>query len=222
MNTKDILCNIIEQGVSDNDGRELLANSLFYYCSGSDATPIIAFGERYPLYIYVDTVQYDNGDFYKATEKLYLRLKEAGFLKTDYVHKEGFDRKNNQSKPIIKRLDLTRWSSMDSGSFNLLYAQGDAPTVYCKLYSDVDRGGHCNWIQPKCVCNYKYEIMPSVEVECLNGNSKGILHHVEKRVEYIMGQANSEHYKKVGEYKYYGDYGGDVIPFFKRLCYYVY
>ncbi|MBP5547428.1 MAG: hypothetical protein J6X58_00870 [Bacteroidales bacterium] len=222
--TKDLIFNIINQGVNNDSSRELMANSLYYYCCGSDATPIIAFGGKYPLYIYVDTVQYGNGDFNNETKKLYLRLSKAGFQKTENVHIEEFVQKNVQSKPIIKQLDLTRWSSNNGDFFYLLYAQGDAQTVFCKLYSDVDRGGNNNYIQPKCVCNFRYEIAPSNVVECSknNYNPIDVLHHVEKRVEYIMGEVHDEKYKKVGDYEYYGDYGTGAIPIFKRICYYVF
>lgn len=40
---KDLIadvCNIIENGISNNAERELLAQSLFYYCSGIDPTAL--------------------------------------------------------------------------------------------------------------------------------------------------------------------------------------
>lgn len=50
------LCCLLENGISNNNERELLAQSFFYYCCGKDPTPIVHFGSDYPLYIYSDTL----------------------------------------------------------------------------------------------------------------------------------------------------------------------
>lgn len=92
---KDLIAdvyNIIENGISNNAERELLAQSLFYYCSGIDPTPIIAFGSDYPLYIYSDIIDYGNGDFNKTMNVLYERLFKAGFVCVD--NKKNYAFKN--------------------------------------------------------------------------------------------------------------------------------
>ena len=63
----DKLCNLFENGISNDDDRELLANSLFYYCCGADPSPIMAFGSDYHLYVYADIVDYGHGDFNNET-----------------------------------------------------------------------------------------------------------------------------------------------------------
>ena len=45
-----------------DDVRGLLEASLFYYCSGKDPTPVVAFGAEYPLYVYVDSLVYQRKD----------------------------------------------------------------------------------------------------------------------------------------------------------------
>lgn len=68
---------LVAKGVGDNEDRELLANSLFYYCCGNDATPIIAFKDQYPLYVYVDTVGYGGGDFNEELKKTLFKTEKS-------------------------------------------------------------------------------------------------------------------------------------------------
>ena len=62
-----------------NNTHLLLENSLFYYCSGNDPSPIFAFGTKFPLYIYVDSFIFMKEPFPIAAEWLYNKLKELKF-----------------------------------------------------------------------------------------------------------------------------------------------
>ena len=227
MDIKERICRIVTNGVIDDVDREILANSLYYYCCDTDLTPLIAFGNQYKLYVYVDIVGYGSGDFIALTEGMYRRLEDFGFKKTCSVH-NGSRYIENESKPVFEQSALTGWikksdcSNEEDEPFYILYIQGDAPTVYRILYSAQDCGGHSNYIMPKCVCNYYYEILPYENVLCRINNycSQDILAHVEKRVEYIMGHCHSNKYREIGLYKYNGQ-GDEVVPLYKRICYYL-
>lgn len=208
--------NIVEFGVNDNIDREILANSLYYYCCGNDATPIIALYDRCSLYIYVDTIEYGQGIFKEETNNLYYNLERLSFQKKIIFHNDGICLENMNTKPIMKEYELTQWTSKDNQTIYLLYIQGDANLVYRKIYADN------NYIQPKYICNLNYEITPSPIFQFERFG--GILKQVEKRVEYIMGHCFSDKYKKIGEYTYYGTYGfGEgSVPLYKRIFYYVF
>lgn len=216
MDYKKRIIEIVQTGVSDIVDREILANSMFYYCCGKDPTPIIALGDMFPLYVYVDTINYGKGDFIKETSELYHRLEIHQFHKLDMVHNgsSGVSLKNN--RPIILQSEITEWVTGNNTNICLLYIQGDASSVFRKMYADNN-----NFIQPGCICNFRYELMPFDKVQQSMGD--GILNHVEKRSEYIMGHCYYEDkYQKIGEYKYYGDYDGNHMSMFKRVFYYVF
>ena len=190
------LCVLFEKGIKTDYDREILGESLFYYCCGKDPTPIIAFSHTYPLYIYADVVNYGGGDFYEETHLLYERLKGAGFTLLD-----------RRELKINKRAVLTMWNSPQKSQFFLLYVGTDARQTFQMLYSDNN-----NYIQPKCICNYRYE-MPDM----------GILATVEKRAEYILGHCSSKKYQQIAEYDYCGDYEQNTtVPLFRRMFWYVY
>ena len=148
-NKLDKIYDLLKNGISDNEDRELLAQSLFYYCCGKDPTPIIAFRADYPLYTYSDNV--------------------------DYV-------------------------------------QGDASKTFQDLYSDDTN--YCNYIQPKCICNYRYEFFEQKSPEFFN--------QIEKRTEYILGHCSNNKYKCIAEYDYYGDFGDSKVKLYHRMFWYVY
>lgn len=123
---KDLIAdvyNIIENGISNNAERELLAQSLFYYCSGIDPTPIIAFGSDYPLYIYSDIIDYGNGDFNKTMNVLYERLFKAGFV--------CVDNKRITHLKTIQNIEVTLWKA-EGNLFSLAYIQHDAVMSFQK------------------------------------------------------------------------------------------
>ena len=196
------ICNIIENGISNNAERELLAQSLFYYCSGIDPTPIIAFGSDYPLYIYSDIINYDDSDFNSSMDTLYERLSKAGFV--------CVGNKRIMHLKTIQNIEVTLWKA-DNNLFSLAYLQHDAVKSFQKIYSD----GSNNYIQPKCICNYRNES---------TGQSNfGFFSQIEKRAEYIMVYCFCDKYKAVSKHIYYGDYETNTkVTLFHRMFWYVY
>ncbi|WP_302696282.1 hypothetical protein [Ruminococcus callidus] len=202
---KDLIAdvyNIIENGISNNAERELLAQSLFYYCSGIDPTPIIAFGSDYPLYIYSDIIDYGNGDFNKTMNVLYERLFKAGFV--------CVDNKRITHLKTIQNIEVTLWKA-EGNLFSLAYIQHDAVMSFQKIYSD----GSNNYIQPKCICNYRNE--------SARQSNFAFFSQIEKRTEYIMGHCFCDKYKAVSKHIYYGDYEANTqVTLFHRMFWYVY
>ena len=189
------MCDLIEKGIRDNRDREILGNSLFYYCCGKDITPIRAFGHKYPLYIYSDIIDYGLGDFYNETQLLYSRLEKHGFKLLD-----------KREIKADKKTVLTMWNSPQQESFFLLYAGYDAVSTFKSIYSD-----NGNYIQPKCICNYRCEI------------NSDYFSAIEKRTEYILGYCFSDKYNRIAEYDYYGDYEKNTkVTLFHRAFWYVY
>ena len=201
------VCDIIENGLSTNSDRELLAQSLFYYCCGTDPTPMIAFGSGYPLYIYSDIIDYGNGDFDRTTEELYGRLSQAGFVCTE--EKRILHLKN------IQNVAVTLWKTKSNEFFALVYIQQDAVKAFEKIYAD---GSHTyNFILPKCICNYRYEFIENSQ------ENSDYFARIEKRTEYILGYCFSEKYKVVSEHTYYGDYEENTkVKLFRRMFWYAY
>ena len=183
--------------------KDMLGQSLFYYCSGKDPTPIIALGAKIPLYVYVDSLHFDDDAFSSATAELYARLKKHGFLLCEKRNLEPNGRLSECSNA-----DATLWKNASGESFLLLYVQGDAALTYGSIYADEE-----NYIQPKYICNYRYEL-----------RDRGLLSQVEKRVEYILGHCHDPKYRCIDEYAYYGDYGEkDVgVKLYRRLYYYLF
>lgn len=206
---EDIIANIykiLENGISNNEERELLAQSLFYYCCGKDPTPIIAFDSDYPLYIYSDIIDYGNGDFDSLTNNLYERLSKVGFVCVD-------TERIRHLKPITN-IAVTLWKTQGNRYFSLIYIQHDAVKAFQKIYSD---GSH-NYIQPKCICNYRYEF-----TDQNYQNNFGFFSSIEKRTEYIFGHCCNEKYKCISEHDYYGDYEENTkVGLYHRMFWYVY
>lgn len=172
-----------------NEFCELLSHSLYYYCCGIDITPITAFAERCPLYVYVDIIKYGNGNFNEETDILCNRLQTTGF---QLIEKKEIK--------FGKRALLTQWRRPQSKPFFMLYVGDDAQKVYSSIY-EVLPDNVLTSIQPKCICNYKYEFV-----------------YIEKRTEYILGHCyNMDEYRKIAEYDYLGDYGGTKVPLYKRM-----
>lgn len=217
----------VATGVHTDDDRELLGNSFFYYCCGSDPTPIIAFGDRYPLYVYVDLVGYGKGVFGEETKKLYQRIEKAGFKRTNSIHtgaQYSVESYSAASKPIIKQLELSRWLSKEEKDFHLLFIQGDAYSVFSKLYFDKDLFGHSNFIKPHCIYTCNPDLIQSKDVQCEpNPNCAcSALRQAEKRANKVMGDCfHGRNYMESEEYDYYGDCDQiKKIVLYKRICYY--
>lgn len=203
----DRIYGLLKDGISGNEDRELLAQSLFYYCCGKDPTPIIAFGSEYPLYVYSDIINYGDGDFDNETGMLYIRLCNEGYILVErrkFVHWENF-----------KNVDITLWKTSQNKLFSLVYLQSDSVKVFQKVYSDSTN----NYIQPKCICNYRYEFSDQYSYQ----DSYSFFQQIEKRTEYILGHCSNNKYKCVSEHDYYGIGEGDSkVTLYHRMFWYVY
>ena len=201
MSIADLIASIVKNGIANDEERALLGNSLFYYCSGKDPTPVIAFGADYPLYIYSDT----DPDFISLTSGLYRRLQESGFKLIDSRSFRGGGRWEHAPD-----MDAAQWEAADGNAFCVLCLQNDAEDSFQHIYRDMS-----NFIQPKCICNVRYEFFDT--------HSADFFQQIEKRTEYILGYCYSNKHKEVCEYRYYGDYGQEeAVKLYRRMYWYVY
>ena len=107
----------------DLNYKEFLKESLFYYCSGKDPSPIIAFKNNYPLYVYVDKKDYSN--------ELSKRLSDHNF-------------KMLEKQEILPNTTLSMWK-YNKNTFYLIYAQNDASKAFKKIYGDIVPKCICNY-----------------------------------------------------------------------------
>lgn len=185
---KDIteLCTALESGTVSPALSRLIRDSLYYYCSGKDATPVSVFGAGIPLYVYSDSFVYMRTDFDGAASELYRNIKKMGNT-LEYrrqLSSTGFLRQ-------CERAEITLWSTDTQETFALLYTKSDAIKCFSELYVNDNDG----ITPPKCFCNYRYE-MPR----------RGILEQAEKRAQFILGHCFDSSFRPVGEYDYMGDY----------------
>ena len=192
---KEKILGIFKLNNDNNNRREILSQSLYYYCSGIDPTPVFAFGAKFPLYIYVDNLIYCDA-FHIATQKLYERLccryETTEKIKVTELAIFG-----------INNIEVTEWRDAEKQSFYIVYVQNDAADTYDKLYQVGS-----NYIMPKCICNYRNE-----------HGYESILSTVEKRVQYILGHCYSSKYEMIDSFEYFGDYSGDKVDLWKRMYY---
>ena len=191
----------LEDGAHISAVNELLRESLFYYCSGKDPTPIAAFGSDIPLYVYSDLFKYMRINFEEATRALYEKITSLGY----YLSKTQ-SLSTLKITPSITKAELSHWKSNDNKYFILLYTQSDAEQCYKKLYSPEEE------LRPKYFCNYRYEIP-----------HRGVLETEEKLAEYVMGHCHSERFTKIAEYGYLGDYSfgaSTKVPLYRNSLIY--
>lgn len=173
----------IENGVFSPALTQFLRESLFYYCSGKDATPVSAFGADVPLYVYSDSFKYMRVDFNGATKALYNQLKKLGHT-VEEVRRLPL----TGITSVCQNAEISLWKNVNDRRFILLYTQSDAVNLYEKIYFSEN-------LLPKYFCNYRYEM-----------SHRGVMEQDEKRAEYILGHCHSEEFECVGEYDYLGDY----------------
>jgi hypothetical protein len=203
------IASMLENDILGDDVKDMLGQSLFYYCSGIDPTPIAAFGAKIPLYIYVDSLVSMKNDFSAEVQELYGRLENLNFhlAETHTLNSTGRLQKTRNT-------ELTLWKTLSGESFLLLFVQDDAIRGFESIYQD--SANYINYIQPKYICNYRYELV-----------NLGILTQIEKRVEYILGYCFNQKYRCVEEYDYYGDYSFDSackmkVKLYHRFFYYLF
>ena len=171
---------------------KVLEKSLFYYCCGKDITPILAFKDKYQLYIYDDILKYKN--YQKETEQLYDRLISEGF-----ILKYQKDVSIIQGNSFFENATFTIWQTTDNKFFSLLYIQEDCVKVFKALFF------RDYLIYPKCITNIRYELTTS------------FFNQIEKEVEYVLGYCFSKNHIAIGEVCYKGDYGKEkVVKLFKK------
>ncbi len=188
----------LEKDVLGEDLKNLLEKSLFYYCSGIDVSPISAFRENFPIYVYVDSFLYK--DFEILAKTLKERLSNLNFtLKEEY----NLLMKGRLEKAKDARLFVYETSNCE---FFVLFIKADAIEGFESLYASGQ-----NYIQPKCVCNYRYEL-----------KRRGVLEKLEKRAQFVLGHSFDEKFEVVKKIPYLGDYGKEKdIKLYKRLNYYL-
>jgi hypothetical protein len=201
-NLFDKLKDALEQESFTDDIKELFAQSMYYYCSATDPSPIIAFKASIPLYVYVDSFVYLNMGFWEALENLYGKLEKNGFstIKAGRVALRGAD---------ITRLILLK--DDEDKEFFLFFIRAEANDTFERLYTFTEFNKYIddfeyNTIVPRYLSNHRYEMTIS-----------GELSGVHDKAEYIFGHCNNPKYEKIGEYEYFGDYNdGTKVELYKK------
>ena len=202
--TREIMNNFtaaLESGRMSEEEKDLLGQSLFYYCSGTDPSPIVALGSTVPLYVYVDSFVYIRNGFTAESKELYSELEKTKFKKQT---KLTLPSKGRLAKS--QNAELTLWKTAEGEHFLLLFVQADAVEGYQSIYGNSDM----NYIQPAYVCNYRYEL-----------RERGILDQLEKRVQYILGHCFDPKYRRVGEIPHL-DRPDEKIGIYHRFYYYLF
>ncbi len=193
---------LMKDGIHDHDDRELLGSSLFYYCSGNDPTPIVSFGDKYPLYVYSDILMFAK-DRIAFVGMLYCELEKRGFTCRE--------KKEVTAKARFFCAEVSLWNTPDGGAFVLVFSKEDAEKTFNRLYYDEQAR---NTILPKCICNYRFEF---------DGRSKyewDFFHAIEKRTEYILGYESCDKYKHIDTLIHV--LRGEKVKLYHRMFYYQY
>ena len=202
--TREIMNNFaaaLESGRMSEEEKDLLGQSLFYYCSGIDPSPIAALGATVPLYVYVDSFVYIKDGFSATSKELYSRLEKHKFKNKATVTPKLKGRLKNASNA-----ELSLWIADNGEAFLLLFVQADAIDGYEAIYGSSEM----NYLQPKYVCNYRYEL-----------RERGVISQLEKRVQYILGHCFDPKYRQVGEIPHL-DRPDEKIGIYHRFYYYLF
>ena len=159
--------------------QEYLKNSLFYYCSGKDITPILALKDRCSVFVYVDKLS--GKDFEEIIQKLFANIQKHNCV---LEKKESINIETE-----FKNAILSQWKSENCEKLLFLYVKGDAIKVFKSLY---ELNGVV--VVPKCICNIKYEMNTSYFLK------------IEKNIDFIMGHCYSKNHSEFLEFEYKGDY----------------
>jgi hypothetical protein len=180
---------------------DVLKESCFYYCSGSDITPIVAFEEYIHSYIYCDNCEFQNFDIALSSLKKKLRDKKFNEIQKINVDSNFFNLSGLKNKSIPAHLRLL--SPIPKGEFSiwkkgrhlysLIYLCWDD---ICALYDLYIK----NEIYPIAICNSNPE----------SGNiyPENITLKENNFPKYIIGHCNkiSETFIEFGKVEYYGNY----------------
>lgn len=183
---------------------DILNESCFYYCSGSDITPIIAFEEFIYSYIYCDNCEYQDFDIALSSLKEKLRDKEFNEIQkinidSNFLNLRGL---KNDSIPshirLVSPIPKGEFSIWKKGShlYSLIYLCWDDICVLHDLYIK-------NEIYPIAICNSNPE----------SGNiyPENIRLKESNWPKYIIGHCNkiSETFIEIGKVEYYGNYSAN-------------
>ncbi len=206
-------------GALDDEVRDILGMSFFYYSSDIDPTPIITFGADIPLYVYVDSfVSMREKTLNEATLTFYSNLNNYGFtLQKKHTFNVDFSIMQENS---LTDAELTLWGTQSGKQFLLLFTKSDSANAYDIIYRDDDDGKNTNLILPRYIGNRRYE---NLGVNFLQFE-RSSLNQSLKRVEYIFGVCHNSKYRLVGEYKYYGRWlakNDNKVKLYRRFYYYL-
>lgn len=181
--------------------RDLLNKSCYYYCSGSDITPIVAFEEFIHSYIYCDNCHLQNFD--TALSILKNKLRNKGFYEIQKLNIDSnflnfYDFKNNLIPShiiLFSPIPKGEFSIWNKGNhlYSLLYLCWDDICALKYLYIE-------NAIFPIAICNCNPE----------DGNivPKNITITEKYLPKYIIGHCGmiSDKFEEIGKVEYFGDY----------------
>jgi hypothetical protein len=194
---------------------DLLKDSCFYYCSGADITPIIAFEGYVHSFIYSDNCEYQNYDDSLSKLKYKLRKQEfeeiqksnidLGFFR---LHKSELVKiELSYSKQIRKPIPSGEFSIWKKGSnlFSLLYLCWDDICVWKNLYEG-------KVIYPTVICAWQPE----------DNNMTGHVITEGNLPRYLIGHSihiGKDLFTEIGKIEYFGDYAVDesgCIPLYEK------
>jgi hypothetical protein len=197
----------------------ILNQSCFYYCSGSDITPIVAFEGYVHSFIYSDNCVYQNYD--KALFQLKDKLQKKEFEEIQKVNIDlDFFRlhKSDLAKIILpkgrhiyKPIPSGEFSIWKKGNsyFSLLYLCWDDICVWRNLYEREQ-------IYPIAICRWQ------PENSNMYNEDNFIVWNENNLPQYIIGHAynlETNHYDELGKVEYFGGYSVDKtrsIPLYEK------
>lgn len=193
----------------------ILEESCFYYCSGSDITPIIAFEGFVHSFIYSDNCIFQNYDEGLSSLKAKLRINEyMEIQKTNIdleflnIHKSDLALiKLTENKRIMKPIphgELSIWRK-ENDIFSLLYLCWDDICVWKNLFER-------KRIYPTVICAWQPE----------NNNMSDNVWNESNLPQYLLGHSihiRTDLYKEIGNVEYVGEnsVGASVsIPLYEK------
>ncbi len=199
--------------------KDIIDNSCFYYCSGSDITPIIAFEGFIHSFVYSDNCVHQNYD--EALFKLKNKLRNENYIEIQKINIDlSFFRLHKFDLATIRIPNYSRIvKPLPSGEFSvwrkekkyvsLLYLCWDDICVWKNLYER-------NNIYPIAICNWRPESSNMYNIDNFFVWNEANL------PQYVIGHANhldEIKYKEVGKVKYFGDYFNEntlYLPLFEK------
>ena len=193
----------------------ILEESCFYYCSGSDITPIIAFEGYVHSFIYSDNCVFQNYDEglsnlkaklrkneYKEIQKINIDLEYSSIHKSELALIKLTEYKQIQNP--IPTGELSIWRK-ENNLFTLLYLCWDDICVWKNLFERKK-------IYPTVICAWQPE----------NNNMSDNVWNESNLPQYLVGHSihiGKDLYKEIGKIEYTGDYSvgeSQCIPLYEK------